>query len=157
MTEKQKIQRIFCKTCDRTTHLLPSFLLYHKSFMVSALEALIRLRLNQPTDWIKSPELKMELSKAYAWLRQLKKQIDVCLPLLREKLLTLQPDAPVRTQSVPGGLIRDVELIQQFMDVAQSLHQTTISLINKSPEACDLFSFLNYFLAQNTGKALLEI
>jgi hypothetical protein len=158
MSEKQQIQRVRCKVCGRTTNLLPSFLLAQKSFQVCEFEKVINLILNHSQDWKKLPSLPVDISTSYLWLRRFKEQVHESLPLLREKLLTLKPNTPVKTQSVPTGLMSDVELLQQFLNVAQLLHQTTISLLKpQPPEDANVFSFLNYFLAQNTGKALLEI
>jgi hypothetical protein len=158
MTKKQKIQRIRCKVCGRTTNLLPSFLLAQKSFQVCVFEEVVNLLINHSQDWKKRPRLPVDISKIYLWLRRFKEQVHESLPLLREKLLTLKPNTPIKTQSVPTGLVSEIELFQQFLNVAQLLHQTTISLLKpQPPEDANVFSFLNYFLAQHTGKALLEI
>ena len=82
-----RIQRIRCTKCDHTTNVLPSFLLARKSFQVSVLKKLVTTFINNPDDWHKSNEIKIDISTAYRWLHLLTQQAMECLPILRRALL----------------------------------------------------------------------
>ncbi len=153
------IQRVRCKKCGRTTNVLPCFLLAQKSFAVAALKQLVTTFINHPTDWIKILNDDFDLANAYRWLRILTQQANQAMPEIRKALLKLKPDYQLMDQlnGKPALLTPRTNIVQRFISLAQKLHIEAVRLVDKNkPIATDCFCFLNYFLANNTGKALLQ-
>ena len=153
-----RVQRIRCMNCGHTTNVLPSFLLAHKSYQVSELQELVLQVIKQPMDWKKSPDIVIDLSTAYRWLRRLKQQALQSLPTIRTKLLRIKPDHPVmdatNVQSEP--LTATHVILKRFLSLTRQLFTAALCLVDKNgPENADLFCFLNHFLAKETGSALL--
>lgn len=154
-----RIQRIRCTYCGRTTNVLPSFLLARKSYTVSALKYLINAFINYPNDWKRSPEIIMDVSTAYRWLRILANQALQSLPAIRKTLLKIKPDQPIMdtTDAQPIPLTSTRVILTRFLSLAEQLHKAAVRLVDKTePQNDDLFSFLNYFLAKTTAKPLLS-
>ena len=153
-----RIQRIRCTNCGHTTNVLPSFLLAHKSHQVSVLKELVTTFINNPDDWHKSPEIIIDISTAYRWLRLLAKQAMECLPVLRKALLNLKPEHPVidTTDAQPVRKTDTQIIFKRFLSLSDQLFKAAVCLVDKNnPKNEDLFCFLNYFLTKETGKALL--
>ena len=153
-----RIQRIRCMNCGHTTNVLPSFLLAHKSYQVNALQELVSQVIKQPMDWKKSPDIVIDLSTAYRWLRRLKQQALQSLPTIRNILLTIKPDHPVMdaTDVQPEPLVAINVILKRFLSLAEQLFTAALCLVDThAPENDDLFCFLNHFLAKETGRALL--
>lgn len=153
-----RIQRIRCMNCGHTTNVLPSFLLVHKSYQVSELQELVFQVIKQPMDWKKSPDIVIDLSTAYRWLRRLKQQAIQSLPTIRKILLTIKPDHPVMdaTDVQPEPLVAINVILKRFLSLAKQLFTAARCLVDThAPENGDLFCFLNHFLAKETGNALL--
>jgi len=116
------------------------------------------LFIKDPHDWKKSPGIMIDLSTAYRWLRVLKQQALQSLSTIRKELLKLKPDRPVMdaADALPEPLISTSVILKRFLSLTEQLFKAAMCLANKdNPENDDLFRFLNYFLARQTGKALL--
>lgn len=154
-----RIQRVRCKKCGRTSAVLPSFLLAYRSFAVAAAQQLLMTYINHPNDWHQALQLMIELSTAYRWLRRLSQQANRSLADIRTALLNLKPEYPLN-KHINGklaSLTSTRELLIRFITLSQQLLQAAIRLnSNKQPLSTNLFCFLNYFLASQTGKALLQ-
>jgi hypothetical protein len=152
------IQRIFCKDCCRTFSLLPSFLLARRSRSVHTLEAIISI-ITKDDDWRLSPEIEMELSTAYRWIRLFSRQARDALPIIRGELVKLDPSKKVCQEfdAVPEQLgDYKILLLQRFLSFSRQLLQKALQLADdQADEAGLLFSFINFLLAHKTGKALL--
>lgn len=154
-----RIQRVRCKKCGRTSNVLPSFLLAYRSFAVAAAEQLLMTYINRPYDWRQALKLMIELSTAYRWLRRLSQQANRSLADIRTALLDLKPDYPLDRQikGKPALLLTNRELLIRFVNLSQQLLQAAVRLnSNKQPLSTNSFCFLNYFLATQTGRALLQ-
>lgn len=153
-----RIQRIRCTKCGHTTNVLPSFLLARRGFQVSVLKELVTTFINHPDDWHKSPEIIIDISTAYRWLRLLAQQAMECLPVLRKALLNIKPDHPVMdtTDAQPKGKNITPIIFKRLLSLSAQLFKAAVCLVDKNnPQNEDLFCFLNYFLTKKTGKALL--
>jgi len=81
------------------------------------------------------------------------------MPEIRKALLKLTPDYELTDQinGKPAPLTNRRKVLQRFVCLAKKLHQEAVRLIdNHKPISTDCFCFLNYFLADHTGKALLQ-
>lgn len=126
--------------------------------MVSALKELVTIVINQPYDWAKSPDIIIDISTAYRWLRTLKRQALQALPTIRKALLKIKPEHPIMdtTDAKPEPLTSTRVILKRFLSLAEHLFKEAVCLADENdPQNGDLFCFLNYFLAQQTGKALL--
>lgn len=153
------IQRVRCKRCGRTTNVLPSFLLAYRSFAVRAAEQLVTTYINHPDDWPQALKLMIELSTAYRWLRRLSQQANRSLADIRKALVQLKPHDPLiqPLKGPAGAVISQRDPLQQFIRLAQQLFQAAVRLIDpQTSDRSELFCFLNYFLATQTGQALLQ-
>jgi len=153
-----RIQRIRCTKCNHTSNVLPSFLLARRSYQVSVLKELITTFLNHPDDWHKSPEIIIDISTAYRWLRLLAQQAMECLPVVRRALLNIKPEHPVidTTDAQPEGKTVTQIIFKRFLSLSEQLFKAAVCLVDKNNlQNEDLFCFLNYFLTKETGKALL--
>jgi hypothetical protein len=100
----------------------------------------------------------IDLSTAYRWLRVLKQQVLQSLSTIRKELLKLKPDRPVMDAAdvLTEPLISTGVILKRFFSIVEQLFMAAVRLANKNnPNNDDLFCFLNYFLARQTGKALL--
>jgi len=139
--------------------VLPSFLLAYRSFAVAAAQQLLMTYINHPDDWQQALQLMIELSTAYRWLRRLNQQANRTLPAIRAALLNLKPDHRLNRHinGKPASLTSNRELLIRFVTLAQQLFQAAVRLDgNKRAEFTDSWCFLNYFLATQTGNALLQ-
>jgi transposase-like protein len=153
------IQRVRCTRCGRTTNVLPSFLLAHRSYAVVAVEQLVARYLHQADVWKKSLNINIELSTAYRWLRRLIEQANTSLPDIRTALLNLKPNFQLTGQlnDKPAPLTSKRDLLKRFITLSEQLFQAVVRLVEpKTPVPSDPFCFLNYFLAIQTEKALLQ-
>lgn len=160
-----RIQRIRCKNCGRTTNVLPSFLLARKSYTVNTLKDLVAIFIGHPHNWTKSPEIIIDLSTTYRWLRTLTQQALEALPAIRKTLLKIKPDHPIMdpTDAQPEPLTSTRVILKRFLSLAEQLFKAArllngqaVRLADKNdPKTEDLYCFLNYFLANETGNALL--
>jgi len=140
--------------------VLPSFLLAQKSFAVVVLRQLVTAFINHPQDWKQILEIDIDLATAYRWLRILTGQANQAMPEIRKALLKLKPDYQLTDQinGKPTLLTPRSNVLQRFISLAQKLHTEAVRLVDKNkPISTDCFCFLNYFLANHTGKALLQI
>jgi len=158
LKEVIRIQRIRCNSCGRTTNVLPSFLLAYRSYTVKTLKDLVALFIAHPHAWSKSPEIIVDMSTAYRWLRTLKQQASEALPAIRKALLDLAPEHPVMapsdTQPEPATSSRVI--LEHLLTLTERLFKAAVRLAeNNDPHTDDLYCFLNHFLAHQTGKALL--
>jgi len=154
-----RIQRVRCKQCGRTSGVLPSFLLAYRSFAVAAAQQLLMTYINHPDDWQQALKLMIELSTAYRWLRRLRQQANGSLADIRTALLQLKPDYQLNKHidGKPVSLTSNRELLRRFVTLSQQLFQAAVRRNgNKLAEFTDSYCFLNYFLASQTGKALLQ-
>ena len=153
------IQRVRCKRCGRTTNVLPSFLLAYRSFAVSAAEQLVTTYINHPDNWQQALKLMIDLATAYRWLRRLSAQANSRLPDIRKTLLKLNANCQF-AQQLPGkvaAVSSQRDLLHRFITLTQQLFKAVLRLAKPKIVAdADVFSFLNYFLATQTGKALLQ-
>jgi hypothetical protein len=138
---------------------LPSFLLADRSFAVAAAEQLVATYMKQPENWQQQLPLTMDLSTAYRWLRRLSNQANTSLPDIRKALLKLKTDdqltQPFQTKVAP--VTSNHDLLKRFFTFAQQLLEAVLYLAKPKPVAdTNVFTFLNYFLATHTGKALLQ-
>ena len=153
------IQRVRCQKCGRTSAVLPSFLLAYRSFAVAAAQQLLSTYINHPDNWQPALKLMIELSTAYRWLRRLSQQANRSLTDIRAALLNLKPDYPLNKHinGKAASVISNRELLIRFVMLAQQLFQAAVRLNgNKQAGFTDSYCFLNYFLATQTGKALLQ-
>ncbi len=81
-----RIQRVRCKACHRTTNVLPSFLLAYKQHAVTVVNDLVNSYINRPDDWQGAPDIPVDLSTAYRYLRVLEQQANAALPEMRKTL-----------------------------------------------------------------------
>jgi len=65
MSQRIRIQRVRCNNCQRTTNVLPSFLLAHKPHAVNVVADLVNCYINQPDDWQQNPDITLDLATAY--------------------------------------------------------------------------------------------
>ena len=153
------IQRVRCKRCRRTTNVLPCFLLAQKSFAVAVVKELVTTFINHPQDWKQLLDIDIDLTTAYRWLRILTQQANETMPEIRKALLQLKPDYKLIDQlnGKPAQLTNTRKVLQRFVYLAKKLHQEAVRLVDENkPISTDCFCFLNYFLADHTGKALLQ-
>jgi len=152
-----RIQRVRCVNCGRTTNVLPSFLLARKSYAVGALKELVMTFIDHPADWKQSPDLLVDLSTAYRWLRVLRKQAVQTLPDIRKELLKLRPHhrlLPPKTELLPD----QETVVKRFIALGKQLFKAAARLADKKDDSQrELFCFLNYFLATSSGKPLLAL
>ena len=126
--------------------------------MVSVLKELVTIVINQPHDWSKSPDIIIDISTAYRWLRTLTRQALKALPTIRKALLKIKPEHPIMdtTDAQPESLTSTRVILKRFLSLAGHLFKAAVRLADQNdPQDGDVFCFLNYFLAQQTGKALL--
>jgi len=151
------IQRVRCKHCGGTTNVLPSFLLAHKSHSVKTLEEMILSFVNDPDNWKQFLDSSIDLSKAYRWLRIMVKQANEVLPDIRKELLKLAPEHRVmdpEPEPFPSNRI----ILKRLLAHGKQLFKAAVRLVDeKEPPGGELFSFLNYFLAKQSGKPLLVL
>lgn len=122
------------------------------------LKELVTIFINNPDDWHKSNEIKIDISAAYRWLRLLAQQAMECLPILRRALLNIKPEHPVMdtTDAQPEGKTDTQIIFKRFLSLSAQLFKAAVCLVDKNnPKNEDLFCFLNYFLTKETGNALL--
>ncbi len=139
--------------------MLPCFLLAQKSYAVAALKQLLTTFINHPHDWTQILDIDIDLATAYRWLRILTRQANEAMPEMRKALLKLKPDYKLTDQidGKPAQLTNRRKVLQRLVSLAKKLHKEAVRLIDKDKPVCtDYFCFLNYFLADNTGKALLQ-
>jgi len=139
--------------------VLPSFLLAQKSFAVAALKQLVTTFINHPQDWKQLFDIDIDLATAYCWLRILTQQANESMPEVRKALLKLKPGYKLTDQinGKPALLTPRSTVLEKFTSLAQKLHTEAVRLVGKSkPVSTDYLCFLNYFLANHTGKALLQ-
>ena len=153
-----RIQRIRCTHCGHTTNVLPSFLLAQKHYTVATLKDLVALFIACPHGWSGSPEITVDISTAYRWLRILTEQACQALPAIRKALLHLAPEHPLMdsadTHPEPVGS-RSV-VLRRLVCLAERLFEAAVRLAGNNDSHCsDCYCFLNHFLAHTTGKALL--
>jgi hypothetical protein len=101
----------------------------------------------------------MELSTVYRWLRLFFHQARDSLPIIRSEFVKLDSSKKVCQEfdAVPEQLgDYKILLFLRFLSFSrQLLHKAQRLANDKADEAGLSFSFINYFLAQKTGKALL--
>jgi len=154
-----KIQRIRCKNCHRTVNVLPSFLLANKKHAVKVVDDLVTCYINHPNDWHHSPDITMDLSTAYRYLRILTQQANDALPQLRKTLLCIHPNYRLNDHidGNPTSVSERRRILQRFLSLAKRLLTEGVRLIDDScVDAVTLYPFINYFLASQTGNALLQ-
>jgi transposase-like protein len=152
-----RIQRLRCKNCSRTFSLLPSFLLAHRPHSVACLKTVVYLFITSGKDWKKSPDLAVDLSTTYRWLRLLRRQIVTFLPAIRKTLLHLAP-ATAGLDAKTETLLSDSVLYKRFLDVGEQLYQPAVRLADAPMDSqADIFNFLNFYLAKQTGHPLLML
>jgi len=157
LSKSFRIQRVRCKHCGRTTNVLPSFLLAHKSHSVKASEEVILSFVNDPDNWKRFLDSSIDLSKAYRWLRIMVKQANEALPDIRKELLKLVPEHRVMDPK-PEPISSNRIILKRFLTLGKQLFKVAVRLVDeKEPPEGELFSFLNYFLAKQTGKPLLVL
>jgi hypothetical protein len=150
-----RIQRVRCTRCGRTTKVLPSFLLAYKSFSIDVLKALLSAYLDDPINWKKSPQIYIDLSTAYRWLRTIELQAILALPDIRKELLELKPGHHLFDPKTKPLLTRKA-LLDRFISCGEQLLKAAVRSIGKKGiPLTDPFCFLNYFLAKISGKPLL--
>lgn len=140
--------------------MLPSFLLAQKSFSTVVLKQLVTTFINHPQDWKQILETDIDLATAYRWLRMLTGQANQAMPEIRKALLKLKPDYQLTglINGKPALFTPRSNMLERFIALAQKLHTQAVRLVDKNkPIASDYFCFLNYFLANHTGKALLQV
>lgn len=101
-----------------------------------------------------------DLATAYRWLDKLEQQANHALPLIRKTLLELSPEHKIGDELTPkpAHLTSRKEILNRLQNMAQRLLKAAVHLIeDKTGIFNDSFCFLNYFLAQTTGKALLQL
>lgn len=116
-------------------------------------EQLVRTIIQYPLEWQKWLTMPIDLSTACRWLGRLRAQIQTALPLMRQHLLTLRPEAPLGPPPVSAPR-DDATLLERFLAVSDQLFQAATAL-TAEPPTTTLFGFINTFLAQKTGRALL--
>lgn len=123
---------------------------------MQALEKLITIFMSHPDDWKESPDIEMEMSTAYRWRRLFADQALKSLPAIRQALLEIKPAHPIRGPSDgQPGISFDI-LFRRYLAIAERLARAAARLAEgKKYRKPDLFCFLNHFLWQKTGKALL--
>jgi len=139
--------------------VLPSFLLVQNSYSVAALKQLVTTFINHPQDWKQILGIDIDLATAYRWLRMLTEQANESMPEIRKALLKLKLNYELTDQinGKPAQLTNRRTVLQRFVSLAKKLHQEAVRLIDKNKLiSTDYFCFLNYFLANHTGKALLQ-
>jgi hypothetical protein len=155
LSRRIHIQRLRCKRCGRTTNVLPSFLLARKRHAVKVLENLILAFVDDHCNWKQRLDISLDLSTAYRWLRAFHRQALEAMPDIRKELLTLVPNHPLKEyqpEPVPSTRI----LLKRFLVLSRRLFKAAVRLAEPNPSSNkDLFCFLNFFLVQKTGKALL--
>jgi hypothetical protein len=157
LTGMIRIQRVRCKLCGRTTHVLPSFLLARRRHGVKVLENFIRTFVDNHCNWKQLLDISLDLSTAYRWLRIISQQALEVLPDIRKELLTLIPDHPLK-QCQPEPVPSTQILLKRFLLLSRQLFKAAVRLAEpKDPLKEDLFCFLNLFLTQKTGKPLLTL
>lgn len=154
-----RIQRVRCKSCHKTTNVLPSFLLARKPYAVTALKELIITYIQQPEQWKRSPNLIIDISTAYRWLRILSQQANQSLPQIRKALLKLVPEYKIsdHLSGRPTSLTSKRTLLKRLITLNARLFKAVVRLLeDKALVTEDAFGFLNYFLATQTANALLQ-
>lgn len=130
-----------------------------RKYAVAVLKELVTTFIQHPQDWKQILNIDIELSTAYRWLRKLTQQANKAMPEMRKALLKLKPGYKLMEQinGKPVLLTPRINVLQRFISLAQKLHTEVVRLVNKDrPISTDYFCFLNYFLANHTGKALLQ-
>lgn len=123
--------------------------------MMSCLKTLIGLFTTLGHNWKKSPDVMVDLSTAYRWLRILRLQIVTYLPAIRKTILHLAPETSGFDANTEISL-SDQVLFQRFVEMGEQLYQAAVRLTDAQTDfQADLFSFLNFFLARQTGHPLL--
>lgn len=112
--------------------------------------------MNHPDDWKESPEIMTDMSTAYRWRRCFARQVLQALPDMRQALVKINPAHRVRGPSDgQPGITSDI-LFKRFLVLGEQLAKAAVRLAEENEDKKpDLFCFLNYFLSQKTGKALL--
>jgi transposase-like protein len=152
-----RIQRIRCKSCGHTFSLLPSFLLAHRSHSVTCLKIVVHSLITLGKDWKKSPDVLVDLSTAYRWLRILRIQILFMLPAIRKTLLHMAPET-AGFDAKTKMLLSDPVLFKRFLDVGEQLYKAAVRLADAKEETeTEIFNFLNFFLTKNLGHPLLVL
>lgn len=99
----------------------------------------------------------VDLSTAYRWLRILRLQIISMLPAIRKTLLHMAPETSA-LHAKTKTFLSDPVLFKRFLDVGEQLYKAAVRLADaKEALKTDLFSFLNFFLANNIGHPLLVL
>jgi transposase-like protein len=155
MTGLIRIQRLRCKRCGRTTHLLPSFLLSRRRYHVKLLEHLLLVFIDDPCNWKQRLDIALDLSTAYRWLRALHRQALEAMPEIRKELVRLVPEDPIKDHPLEP-VSSSFTVLERFLALSGRLFKAAVRLAEpeKSSKG-NLFCFLNFFLAQQTEKALL--
>jgi hypothetical protein len=123
--------------------------------MMTSLKTLIYLFTTLGHTWKKSPDVMMDLSTAYRWLRILRLQIVTYLPAIRKTILQLAPETRCFDAKVEIAL-SDPVLFKRFVEMGEQLYQAAVRLTDAQIDfQADIFSFLNFFLARQTGHPLL--
>jgi transposase-like protein len=159
MSDRIRIQRIRCKNCCRTTNVLPSFLLTNKQHSVSVVDDLVTCYINRPDDWQRALDITIDLSTAYRYLRVLVQQANTVLPELRKVLMHINPHYCLtdHIDGIPPPLSSKRSILQRLVSLAQRLLNEGVRLVDDScVDAVTLYPFINYFLASQTGNALLQ-
>ena len=121
------------------------------------LEYLILTFIDNPDKWKHLLDPSIDLSKAYRWIRILVKQATGALPDIRKELLKLLPDHQLmdpKPEPIPSARI----ILKRFLALSSQLFKAAVRLVEqKEPSEEDLFCFINYFLAKQTGKPLLML
>jgi len=106
-------------------------------------------------NWKQLLDISLDLSTAYRWLRAINRQALEALPDIRKELLRLVPEHPLKDRQLEPTPSTPI-VLNRFLALSRRLFKAAVRLAEpkKLPNK-DLFCFLNFFLAQQTGKPLL--
>ena len=155
-----RIQRVRCKTCLKTSSILPSFLLPYKRVPLSILQNLI-LEYTCTEEslsgvWAQTPDAPACLTTLQRWITVLVQAISCWIPLIFREILSLNPSSPVTEMPSPPPHTQK-DTLRSFLFLCQHLYAESKHISNGLIYEPDrLFEFISLWLWQKGGYHLMR-
>jgi hypothetical protein len=97
-----RIKRWYCKSCQRTISLLPSFLLCYRHYVLAVIQAVVIARFEEQTSWAKlsapiAPTGAPSRRSMRRWCKSFAAQAPAWLAAVEQTLATHAPSVPMLT------------------------------------------------------------
>lgn len=158
------IARVLCKACNKSSSLLPSFLLPYQRTTTEELQNLAISYCSEDISleewWAARPEIPQSLKTLARWIKGLVRRAEEVLPIITRKILELSPSCPLLEKgSLIAGektLSKEKRKLRDFFSSCEILYRESKSLIEDLIfEPSRLLEFTSLFLWKEKGIHLL--